>query len=39
MEQTILPDTKGHLQQGTQARDEEHAVNEVALGQAIMLEA
>lgn len=35
----VLPDTKGDLQQGTQARDEENAVNEVTLGQVVILEA
>lgn len=39
MGKSILPDTKGDLQQGTQARDEEYAVNEVTLGEVVILEA
>lgn len=39
MGKSNLPDSKGDLQEGAEARDEENAVDEVTLGQAVVLEA
>lgn len=37
-EKLYLPDSKKYLQESTDARDEEHGADEVALGEGVMLQ-